>query len=388
MQDNKILLFIKKFWLLLIILLLVIFGLIYFFYIKSPKNSFNNQPTNGSSATNPEINIQDNNISKILNGKSFYPCINKNEKYLVYINESKNGARKLNFSDSKVSNLSIQPPSNIQSIVYSPDCKQMIVFSTNKTQKITYYNLENGNSNRLNDNITNIYWSKKDNNKIYYVFHDESNQNKWQINHSKPDGSNWKNLYNIKDENGFFSNLSLSNNEDKLILTTIKESGDYTIEVFNFLIDLNNVINQQKIDINYSSDNLLWTKDDKKIIYPDGISKLASIFDIDNKSIKETGLYVEVDSIIESINNTQLILAIPENINPSYPEIFNLYPYDMEKDVIAKINAVPDVKIINLDYLKFIDNTVYYTNNDYLYSFPLGNETINNIITNNIDPQG
>lgn len=348
----------------LIIILAVLLTTGIFLVVWSKNSGKNNKGVDNHIEPNNSIKVD--NITQTIDDKIFFPFIINNN--IIGLTGNTYRFSKFNIDGSGKQILYDLDIVGAERIVYSPSSTQAIVFSNYPKRNIKLYDFENNRVSNLSDNIRNIYWSRIDENKIFYSYNNPENY-EWQINTAKPDGSNWKNLYKTNSEYPF--DFSISPLENSMVLyyyTPFVETTEGDKILTSSIIDLSNN-NVVPINENHLIKSVNWAPDSSKFTFTDQDNKLF-VYTLKDNIVTNINLKT-LDYKITWLNNDQILLANTINIDdPNAPAYHDkIYIYNIKDNSYKFFSFEND--LIDVSLLSIINNNIYYTNNNILYKADL-----------------
>ena len=305
-------------------------------------------------------------MGQIVKEKVFFPYIDTNGKYIIFLTDKGTKFAKINLVDQTKQTLIDQEILGAQEIYYSPSGEKAIVISDYPEKNITLYNFSDKTSQKLNNKINKIQWSN-DENFIYYSFFDKSTK-EWQLNKANYDGANWQTIHKTKIQSlgDNIPGFSISPDNKKAIIYSYTDRQSSSN---NFIIELETQKANQ-IDSKYQFKNVMWSPDNKKIAYLDKNDKL-NIID-ENMQINNNTEIKTTNYKISWMNNDNIILAIPK----IFGELNGLYEDDIcilntNNNQLNLINANDSQSIEDITYINYLNNTIYYISKFYLYGLKI-----------------
>lgn len=329
--------------------------------------------TNNNSQT-----VDFSQIKKTINQQISFPVLSSDSKSLIYFSKDKKIFIKRNLTTNKEVVILNKNIFNLDNIFYSPDRSQAIVkviyqkdlfsryseFYINNIPDqsiITFYiDFKSGNIVKLSDGIKNLAWFPNGS-KIIYYYQDNTQSN---ISISKPNGSDWQKVKNLSPSEGW--NFIYQSDSAVYYSRQLSEIGGTN------LLRLDLTKRQEGTIINDESYiNGKISPDGRNIIYLKFNSKNnnGSLYlrDLQNGQEKNLEIFTSLDRLIWSSDSQQIICAVNENEKDKFT-IYNIQNQKIKEVILKNENKL---NIQNLLISKD-SQTIYYTANNYLYSYQFG----------------
>lgn len=360
MKNKKILLIISA------IILLIIFLIVLW-------NSDKTKDKNAAIKVDQEKTVT---ATKISDYKFFFPFI-KQDASVVGLYDLGRYFYNYNPNDMELKQINSGEILSPIYLTYSPSGSKALIVSFYPTTNIQFYDLSSDKISELSNNILEIMWSKSED-KIYYSYRDVE-KDIYQINYSKPDGSDWHTLVDGEKEKDSFE---ISPDESKMIfyneLTGVAISQSYIYDI--------NSKEKTTLDKNIDINKAYWSPNSQKIAYLDQNNHL-SIIDSNGQNNSQTdivlGVYMNKWHILESDevvlseevlwkDNENLVLAIPDDFSvDSIIAPTSLYIYNITNKQLTKLN-IGDQTFAGISLVSIQNNkTLYFTSDDLLYKVDL-----------------
>lgn len=190
---------IKKVFIISLVILIITLSLWIASLFRTPKIDDNVSPKSSTKKLDVTIGLSSNSKIVALSDEAVVSAVlMKNESFLGYyskntgknISVDTNGARKITLRDNEISGLA--------DVFWSPDRVKAITKTVSQSGEInfSYYNYDNHTEVPFKKNLDNVAWQSSSN-RIFYKFFDPRTKER-TLNTADPDGSNWKELADLK----------------------------------------------------------------------------------------------------------------------------------------------------------------------------------------------